>query len=343
MILDATTRKIQALMSGAAATTNPTVTAGWVDLTTTATTQGGTPSNLNGVTAVDIVDAPAGSTQRKVNSIYIYNIDTAAVTVTVRYNDNATLYKIVVITLAVGDTLCYTDVGGWFVIDSSGGTKAAPSSGRYVRTVVLTSGTSHTTGTGTNSIFVRLQAGGGAGGGCTSVAASAGAAGGGSAGGYAEKTFTVSPNTAYTYAIGAGGTGASAAAGNPGGITTFAVGATTVTANGGLGGPQCVPITTIKAYLGAASPAVSTNGDMNAGGAPGGPGIILIVSGSVGVSGEGGSSQLGPGALGVIAAGNGTTATVGFGGGGSGGLTAASAARTGGDGRVGCIVVDEFS
>lgn len=60
---------------------------------------------LNGTTAVDIVAAPGASTRRLVRNINIYNADTAAVTVTVRYNANGSLYIICKITLQVGDTL----------------------------------------------------------------------------------------------------------------------------------------------------------------------------------------------------------------------------------------------
>ena len=343
MLLDSSNRSLELIMGEAMTTTNPMAVTDWAAISTTAAPVPATTTvSANGVAAVTLVAAPV-SGQRKINNLSIYNVDTVSHVVTVRYNDNTTLYTIVKETLAIGDTLHFTDTEGWFTTDNSGGRNNAPATGRFLLSSLKSSGTSYTTGAATNTIFVRLQAGGGAGGGCTSVASAVAAAGGGSAGGYAEKTFTVAPNTTYTYAIGAGGTGSSGAAGNPGGNTTFAVGATTVTANGGLGGPQAVSAITLKGFLGAASPAVSTNGDLNAGGQPGGGGVSLIVAGPIGLSGNGGSSLFGPGALGVIAAGAGTTATVGFGGGGSGSLTGSSAARAGGDGRLGCIIVDEYS
>lgn len=123
MICDATTRKLQGLLSGSAATTNPVVVVDWVDLTTTTTTGGCTTSSLNGTTAVDIMPAPAASTQRKVNAVTLFNSDTASVTVTIRYNDNATLYTLVRITLLTGETLCYSDTAGWFTLDTSGNFK----------------------------------------------------------------------------------------------------------------------------------------------------------------------------------------------------------------------------
>lgn len=129
MILNSTTRKIQALLSGAAATTNPQVVASYTDITTTTLTPGAAVANLNGTTAVDVVSAPGASTYRKVGYLSIQNIDSAAVTVTVRYNDNGTTYKILTVTLAVNDTLQYTDTDGWRVIDDDGQIKSSASGG----------------------------------------------------------------------------------------------------------------------------------------------------------------------------------------------------------------------
>lgn len=215
--------------------------------------------------------------------------------------------------------------------------------GRYIGTTVLTSGTAFTTGSLTNKIHIRVQAGGGAGGGAATAAASAAAGGGGSAGGSAEKTFTVAPSTAYTYAIGAAGA-AGSVGNNPGGAggnSTFAVGATTVTAFGGLGGIGSAASTTINSVLGGASPAISTNGDVNSGGAPGECGITF--TGLLANSGVGGSSIFGAGANGLITAGAGAVG-VGYGSGGGGGVVLNnSSAVAGGAGLAGIIVVDEYA
>ena len=55
LILDATTKSITAVMSGAAATTNPDFTAAYADSTDTTFTQGANDGVLNGATAVTIV------------------------------------------------------------------------------------------------------------------------------------------------------------------------------------------------------------------------------------------------------------------------------------------------
>ena len=125
MFLDATTRKLQALLGGTVTTNQLPCSVDWVDFTATTTTPGFTPTNTNNTTAVDICAAPGASTQRKINNITIYNADTVPATVTVRYNDNATTYILVKATLAVADSLIFTDVFGWRVVDSTGATKTS--------------------------------------------------------------------------------------------------------------------------------------------------------------------------------------------------------------------------
>lgn len=124
MLLDSTIRSIQVVLAGAVTTTQLKVTADWTDMTATATTPGATVVSTNNATAVTAVAAPAASTQRKVNVLTIYNADTASATVTVRYNDNATLYPIVTIAVPAGYTLFWTDVAGWVVMSAAGSIQA---------------------------------------------------------------------------------------------------------------------------------------------------------------------------------------------------------------------------
>ncbi len=214
--------------------------------------------------------------------------------------------------------------------------------GRLLATTLKTTGTTFTTGTGTNLIRVRLGGGGGAGGGADTAAVSGAAGGGGSNGGYAEKLFAVSPTTAYTISIGAAGTpgAAGSANGGDGGDTTFAVGATTVTAKGGKGGVGMAAGTTILAALGGTSPAVSTNGDLNMGGAPGGFGLRM--TGLLAVSGHGGSGPFGSGGNSVLS-GAGAVGVGNCSGGSGGAVINAGSAVAGGAGLGGAIIVDEYS
>ena len=104
LILDSTSKSIVVAMSGAAATTNPDFTAAWADNNGTTFTEGATDGALNGTSSVTLVAAPAASTRRTVKTITIENKDTAAVTLTISYNNSSTLRTIAKVTLQVGDT-----------------------------------------------------------------------------------------------------------------------------------------------------------------------------------------------------------------------------------------------
>jgi len=104
LVLDATTKSIKAVMSGAQATTNPDFTVSFADNTGTVFTEGANDGAFNGTSPITIVAAPAAATRRIIKSITIENRDTAAVTITLSYDNNSTLRTIARVTLQVGDT-----------------------------------------------------------------------------------------------------------------------------------------------------------------------------------------------------------------------------------------------
>lgn len=342
-ILGSTTSKVQ-LITAAIGTIRHS--ASWVDdLTTgpTFTPDGITNAVVSTAATVDLVPVPAASTKRNIKSMNVSNTDAAvAQLIVIQQSDGSNTDTLWKGTLQINERVSYEDGIGWTYYGADGAPKVSAGSGQFIASTVLTSASANfTTGPNTHTIKIRGVAGGGGGGGCTSVAAAASAAGGGAAGGYAEKTFAVSPNTAYAYVCGALGAGASGALGGTGGDSTFIVGGTTVTCKGGPGAPVATAVTTLIAYRGGLPPAVSTSGDVNGGGDPGKLGIIYIAAGA-GVSGEGGSGPFGGGGGSITAVGNGLAAT-GFGAGGGGALTGASAVRTGGSGTAGAWIVDEYT
>lgn len=104
LVLDGTAISIQVAMSTSAATTNPTFVATYADNAGSGITEGATDGQLNGSTDVTVVPAPTGSNRRVIKDITIYNGDSAAVTVFVKYDNNATQRTLAKVTLAVGDT-----------------------------------------------------------------------------------------------------------------------------------------------------------------------------------------------------------------------------------------------
>lgn len=128
--LDATNRKLQAVLAGAITTNQLPCTVSYSDKTSTDYVGATQLTNTNSTTAVDICAAPGASTVRDIDYLSIRNRDTAAATVTVMLDDNATDYEIVKATLAVGDQLVYTHGDGWRVIASDGTTKTG-AAGNY--------------------------------------------------------------------------------------------------------------------------------------------------------------------------------------------------------------------
>lgn len=207
---------------------------------------------------------------------------------------------------------------------------------------ILTSGTSYTTPSGCNSIYVELVGGGGGGGGGRLSGGTPGSSGGGGggAGAYCASLLSVSPSTAYAYTIGAGGTAGAATptSGGAGGNTTLTVGGTTLTAGGGGGGSANGSDKTVSGVAGG----TASNGQINVRGQPGGAGIADGGSDDVGVSGAGGSSFLGGGGHSVSGFVDGIAGVMG--GGGSGGVASGTATgKAGGVGGAGFIRIWEYS
>jgi len=138
LVLDATTKSIVVAMSGAAATTNPDFTSAYADNNGTNFTEGANDGALNGTSSVTLVAAPAASTRRTVKSITIENKDTAAVTLTVSYNNNSTLRTLYKVTLNVGDT--WTTDGTFDTFGSLKGTGYGTMSQQNANAVVITGG-----------------------------------------------------------------------------------------------------------------------------------------------------------------------------------------------------------
>ncbi len=104
LVLDGTAISIQVAMSTSAATTNPTFVATYADNAGSGITEGATDGQLNGSTDVTVVPAPTGTNRRVIKDITIYNGDSAAVTVFVKYDNNATQRTLAKVVLQVGDT-----------------------------------------------------------------------------------------------------------------------------------------------------------------------------------------------------------------------------------------------
>lgn len=324
------------LVTNSAATVD--VHASWVDNAAGTITPGRTNTAIASAATTTIVGSPAASTQRNLQTLIVQNKHASlADTITVRHTDGVTAVDLFTGVLAAVEHLEYLDGQGFKVFDNRGNLKTMINvAGRWLKTTVLISGTSHITQNDTRTLFLRMWAGGGGGGACTTAVTNSAAAGGGASGGYAEKTFAVQGNVAYTYAIGGGG--ASAAAG---GNTTFAVAGVTVTCFGGPAGASQTVAAPPLVSLGGATPAVSTNGDVNGGGQCGEGGNCEAAA--IAKSGLGGSAEVGGGGNARASQGIGNAAIGRASGGGGACILSGGATVAGGAGTGGVIIVQEYA
>lgn len=185
--------------------------------------------------------------------------------------------------------------------------------------------------------IIQMIGAGGAGGGSGTQTTTAGGGGGGGAGGYLMKIVTAAQvGASQAVVIGAGGiwAGANASSTTMTGLGLSITGAATALAAtagipgiGGTGG-------------------VATGGDINYQGSPGTSGSCdPTAAATYAISGTGGRSFFGDGALcvkvtaGIGTVGNNASAN---GGGGSGGAAASTSAKAGGTGGAGAIYITEF-
>jgi hypothetical protein len=210
--------------------------------------------------------------------------------------------------------------------------------GQYIGTQVFTSSGTYTPTVGTRIAIVEVIGGGGAGGGAAATAAGQfSIGGGGGAGGYARGLISNPVSGAVT--VGAGGTGVSGGNGNNGGASGYQG---LITVGGGTGAAASIATTAPSANGGAGGGVTIAGSQINANGQSGCTGWAY--TGSLqGVTGAGASSMFGAGGADN---GNGNTSGSngsGAGSGGSGAFNLASqAARSGGNGAGGIILVHEY-
>jgi hypothetical protein len=197
---------------------------------------------------------------------------------------------------------------------------------------VFTSSGTWTKPAGITKIKVTVTGGGGGGG--ASDAYYGTAAGGGGAGGTSIKFIDVSAISSESITIGSGGAGGTgSSAGSTGGASSFG---SYASANGGAGGQN-------MSGGSGGDGGTASSGDINIKG--GGGGSANNGSPNNATSGGGGASYFGGGAVGVNDAPQSGSGGNAYGSGGSGGqtYTNTSTSRSGGAGKAGILIVEEYA
>ncbi len=342
MLLLVSTSDVLQVVTGSALGTD--IHASYDDYNGTTVTPGRLNTQVSTAATTTVVPSPGSNVQRNVKLLTVRNTGASNNVITVQHSDGTHVITMALVTLQPGDALHYDEEVGFWVIDLINNSIQATTIPiwKLIGVTVISTVGANTffTNLRTNNIRLRLLGGGGGGGGAATSSSTAAAGGGGAAGSYLEVHASISPGTAYSCVVGSAGTAGVAGQNNggAGGNTTFTIGGTTYTAQGGNGGIGS-PATTAGVVPGGASGGTPTNGEVNSPGEPGGPGLTL--SGSVPVSGYGGSSIWGGGAKSISGTGGGS-AGVGFGSGGCGGSTT-GASKAGGAGTQGLIVIEEYT
>jgi len=111
IILDATTKSLEIDLAGAVTTNELDVTCHAIDtLDSDMTVSDVVNTNVatTGTTAVTAMAAPAAGHTREVKSLTVYNKDTVSATVTVQILQSVTVYILLKVTLATGESLVYS-------------------------------------------------------------------------------------------------------------------------------------------------------------------------------------------------------------------------------------------
>lgn len=198
--------------------------------------------------------------------------------------------------------------------------------GKQLQVFSSTGTSTFTVPSGITKVSVETQAAGGAGGACTT---SISAAGGGAGGGYSTEMVDVTGTTTIQVYVPPASTSATAGA-----WATFGTNGFYLSATGGNPGAAGTPST---ASIGGIA-GVGVGGDLNFSGDSGGTSSFDVANANTTASGKGGTSRFGGGAPSVAGTSAGT-ASLNYGGGGSGAACATSVSNAGGSGAQGLVTI----
>ena len=144
IILTDTTDKISVSLGGTVTTNQIRCFASYRDTTSTTITPLRNVTVTNNTTLVDAVSSPAASTQRIIDYMSFYNLDTVTQTVNIEFNANGTVYELMVAAISPGEKIEYQEGHGFKVLGVTGAIKTSYTLGTaaispYMQSVVINS------------------------------------------------------------------------------------------------------------------------------------------------------------------------------------------------------------
>ena len=120
MVIDNTNETIELVLGANVTTSQGDFTCHFNDMSSTTITPSETNGTSNNTTAVTLVGSPSSGSARQLREFVFENKDTATMVVTIRYNNTSVTRTIIKATVQAGDSLYYSNMSGWKVLDSNG-------------------------------------------------------------------------------------------------------------------------------------------------------------------------------------------------------------------------------
>jgi hypothetical protein len=133
IILTNTTDILKVVLAEAKNPTNVKCYASYRDTTSSTITPGRNATSSNGSTAVNLVPAPASSTQRIVDYISIHNTDSEFKTVSIQFDDNGTAHNLFVGIINQNEKIEYQESEGFRILSSTGAIRITDGNGAPTR------------------------------------------------------------------------------------------------------------------------------------------------------------------------------------------------------------------
>lgn len=137
IVLTETTDSIKIVFDGDPVFNDPQIISCYRDITVSDYTPKRSVVTSTGTTPINIVDAPAASTQRVVDFIHVYNGSSNPYLCTINFDNNGTLYKLFETTLKPYESLEYVEGTGFKVFDDNGNWKTSINQSNNAKTGVL--------------------------------------------------------------------------------------------------------------------------------------------------------------------------------------------------------------